>query len=74
MNIATVKRDDCRNPELTYPRRLAVQRWHRIFQPSRHEPLDFEATIERSLLELRGRFDVREVATTHISLLVWRNV
>jgi hypothetical protein len=35
--------------------------WHRIFQPSKTDPLDFEATIERTLLECRERFDVREV-------------
>jgi phage terminase large subunit-like protein len=35
--------------------------WHRIFQPSPNDPLDFEATIERTLLELRRRFDVREI-------------
>ncbi|HUY39803.1 MAG TPA: terminase TerL endonuclease subunit [Candidatus Binataceae bacterium] len=35
--------------------------WHRIFQPSPKEPLDFEATIEATLLELRDRFDVREI-------------
>ena len=32
--------------------------FHRIFQPSPDEPLDFEATIERTLLELRERFAV----------------
>ena len=35
--------------------------WHRIFQPSPTDPLDFEQTIERTLLELRQRFDVREI-------------
>jgi len=35
--------------------------WHRVFQPSPKEPLDFEATIETSLLELRERFQVREI-------------
>jgi hypothetical protein len=35
--------------------------WHRIFQPSPKDPLDFEATIERSLMELRDRFYVREI-------------
>ncbi|HUN56707.1 MAG TPA: terminase large subunit [Candidatus Binataceae bacterium] len=35
--------------------------WHRIFQPKPGDPLDFEATIERTLLELRQRFDVREI-------------
>jgi hypothetical protein len=34
---------------------------HRIFQPSPNDPLDFEATVEKTLLELRDRFQVREV-------------
>jgi phage terminase large subunit-like protein len=35
--------------------------WHRIFQPSQTDPLDFESTVEKSLLELRTRFAVREI-------------
>jgi hypothetical protein len=35
--------------------------WHRIFQPSPHDPLDFEATIEASLMELSEKFDVKEI-------------
>jgi len=35
--------------------------WHRIFQPSSDDPLDFEATIEKTLLELKRRFYLREV-------------
>ena len=34
---------------------------HRIFQPSPEDPLDFESTVEKSLLEFRRRFWVREV-------------
>ncbi len=34
---------------------------HRIFQPSPDSPLDFEATVERTLLDWRARFNVREV-------------
>jgi phage terminase large subunit-like protein len=34
---------------------------HRIFQPSPDDPLDFEATIEDTLMDLRGRFQVRAV-------------
>ena len=34
---------------------------HRIFQPSSEEPLDFEATVEATLLDWRARFRVREV-------------
>ena len=33
--------------------------WHRIWQPSPDEPLDFEKTIEATVLELRKRFNVR---------------
>lgn len=35
--------------------------WHRIFQPSVADPLDFEQTVEKTLLELRRRFRVREI-------------
>ncbi len=35
--------------------------FHRIFQPSPREPLNFEATVERTMLELRDRYEVREV-------------
>jgi phage terminase large subunit-like protein len=60
---ASVKRDStaivaCTFDHATKRVRLA---WHRIFQPKRDDPLDFEATIEKTLLELRSRFDVREV-------------
>jgi phage terminase large subunit-like protein len=35
--------------------------WHRIFQPSPEQPLDFEAAIEGTLLDLQKRFQVRKV-------------
>jgi hypothetical protein len=35
--------------------------WHRTFQPSPEDPLDFEATIEKTLIDLRRRFWVREI-------------
>jgi phage terminase large subunit-like protein len=35
--------------------------FHRIFQPSQSDPLDFEATIENTVTELSERFRVREV-------------
>ncbi|MGA2313401.1 MAG: terminase TerL endonuclease subunit [Xanthobacteraceae bacterium] len=35
--------------------------WHRIFQPSKDDPLDFEATIESTVLELKKRFNVQKV-------------
>ena len=34
--------------------------WHRIFQPSPDEPLNFEATIERTLLDLKQRFRIQK--------------
>jgi phage terminase large subunit-like protein len=34
--------------------------WHRIFQPSPDEPLDFEVTVEATILELKRRFAVRK--------------
>lgn len=30
--------------------------WHRVFRPSKDAPLDFEATIEATILELREKF------------------
>jgi hypothetical protein len=35
--------------------------YHRIFQPSPDQPLDFEATIESTIVELCGRFSVQAV-------------
>jgi phage terminase large subunit-like protein len=35
--------------------------WHRIFQPSPDDPLDFEATIEQTVKRLAYRFRLREV-------------
>jgi phage terminase large subunit-like protein len=35
--------------------------WHRIYQPSPDRPLDFEATIERTVLDLHKRFNLRKV-------------
>lgn len=34
---------------------------HRVFQPSEDEPLDFEDTVERTLLDLQKRFWLRKV-------------
>ncbi len=34
---------------------------HRIFQPTPADPLDFEATVETTLLDLRTKFHVREI-------------
>src|SRR6516164_2408561 len=35
--------------------------FHRVFQPSERAPLDFEATVEATLLDLQRRFRVRRV-------------
>ena len=35
--------------------------YHRTFQPSPNEPLDFEQTIEQTLLDLNQRFSVRQI-------------
>jgi hypothetical protein len=60
---ASVKRDSTAIVATTFDRdsnkvRLVT---HRIFQPSAKEPLDFEATIERTIRELCQRFRVRAV-------------
>jgi len=60
---ASVKRDSTAIVAATFDYELKKVRvvWHRIFQPSPDDPLDFEATIERTLLELKRRFYLREV-------------
>jgi hypothetical protein len=60
---ASVKRDStaivaCARDDSTKRVRLI---WHRIFQPSPKDPLDFERTIEATLIELKSRFKVREI-------------
>ena len=35
--------------------------WHRVYQPTAQEPLDFERAIEATLLDLNKRFRVRKV-------------
>ena len=60
---ASVKRDSTAIVAATFDHKARKVRlvWHRIFQPSVKDPLDFEATIETTLLDLRRRFYVREV-------------
>jgi phage terminase large subunit-like protein len=60
---ASVKRDSTAVVAATFDHAAKKVRlvWHRIFQPSPEDPLDFEATIERTLIDLRRRFRVREV-------------
>ena len=51
---ASVKRDSSAIVVCTFDKKAQQIRlvWHRIYQPSPDDPLDFEATIEASLLEL----------------------
>jgi len=60
---ASVKRDSTAIVLCAFDRNVKKVRliWHRIFQPSPSAPLDFENTIEKTLLELRRRFHVREI-------------
>jgi len=60
---ASVKRDSTAIVCATFDQVAKKVRlvWHRTFQPSPTDPLDFEATIEKTLLDLRRRFWVHEV-------------
>jgi hypothetical protein len=60
---ASVKRDSTAIVAVTFDSRAQQVRlcFHRVFQPSPEEPLDFEATIEATLLDLAQRFQVRKI-------------
>jgi phage terminase large subunit-like protein len=60
---ASVKRDSTAVVWVTLNKEAqkVVLTGHRIFQPSPREPLDFEATVERTLRDLMTRFAVRGV-------------
>jgi len=60
---ASVKRDSTAIAVVTFDHAIKKPRlvWHRIWQPSVVEPLDFENTVEKTMLELRRRFWLREV-------------
>jgi phage terminase large subunit-like protein len=60
---ASVKRDSTAIVAVTFDPVVKKVRlvWHRIFQPTATDPLDFEATVETTLLELRRRFYVHEI-------------
>jgi hypothetical protein len=60
---ASVKHDSTAIVAVTWDHKAKAVRlcFHRVFQPSPNEPLDFEATIERTLLELNERFCVMRV-------------
>jgi phage terminase large subunit-like protein len=60
---ASHKRDSTAIVAVTWDREAQRVRLisHRIFQPSPDDPLDFEATVEASLLDLSRRFQLRKV-------------
>src|SRR5262249_23239932 len=60
---ASVKHDSTAVVAVTFDRRARCARLvcHRIFQPSPDQPIDFEATIETTLLDLKQRFKLRKV-------------
>ena len=60
---ASVKHDATAIVACSYDRQTKAVRLvtHRTFQPSPDDPLDFENTIEATILDLARRFSVREV-------------
>jgi phage terminase large subunit-like protein len=60
---ASVKHDSTAIVAVAWDRKLKKARliWHRIYQPSADEPLDFERTVEETLLDLHKRFRVKKV-------------
>jgi phage terminase large subunit-like protein len=59
---ASVKHDSTAIVAVTWTRTQQVRLvFHRVFQPSPTEPLDFEGTIERTLLDLNRRFRLLKI-------------
>jgi hypothetical protein len=60
---ASTKRDATAIVAVTWDKAVSKVRlaFHRVFQPSVKEPLDFEATVERALRDFCLRFSVRGV-------------
>jgi phage terminase large subunit-like protein len=60
---ASVKRDSTAIVATHWDRQSqkVVLVWHRIFQPTPDDPLDFEAAIEATVLDLHARFLVQQV-------------
>jgi phage terminase large subunit-like protein len=58
---ASVKRDSTAIVATHWDRQRqrVVLVWHRIYQPTPDDPLDFEAAIEATVLDLHARFSVR---------------
>jgi hypothetical protein len=60
---ASVKRDSTAIVAVTWddkPKKVRLI-WHRIFTPTKTDPIDFEEMIEETILDLRKRFLVRRV-------------
>jgi phage terminase large subunit-like protein len=60
---ASVKRDSTAIVAVTWDNESKRVRlvWHKIFQPTKQDPIDFENMIEETILDLRKRFLVRRV-------------
>jgi Phage Terminase len=58
---ASTKRDSTAIVACTWDGNKVVMVAHHIFQPSADDPLDFEATVEATILNMKKRFRVREV-------------
>ena len=60
---ASVKRDSTALVAVTFDKKAQVVRLvqHRVFTPAPGDPIDFEHTVERTLLEWRQRFVLRQV-------------
>jgi hypothetical protein len=58
---AGVKHDSTAIVACTFEAQRVRLVWHRVFQPSPDEPLDFEATIENTVRDLDKRFRVVKV-------------
>ena len=62
---ASVKRDATALVACTYDKKAKCVRLvaHKVFTPTRGDPIDFEATVEATLLEWKERFRLRKVWT-----------
>jgi phage terminase large subunit-like protein len=60
---ASVKRDSTAIVAVQWdkPAQKARLIWHRVYQPSPHDPIDFQEAVEVTLLELRQRFRLQAV-------------
>jgi phage terminase large subunit-like protein len=60
---ASVKHDQSAIVGVSFDQKAQQARlcFHRVFQPTPAEPLDFEATIEATLLDLARRFQLRKI-------------